>query len=244
MGPVLVKSQLMKFLPRHNKHPNSSFTKEGKQFQGEGDQILSTPFGSVSILAIPYLYIKGVGMKGLEKCGVQSLLSANYLAARLKDHYPVLYTNKNGKNAHEFILDIRKIKEETGVSEEDVAKRLMDYNFHAPTMSFPVPGTLMIEPTESESLAELDRFADSLIQIRQEIHKVANGTYDKLDNPLKHAPHTLENVVSSKWSRKYTVEEAAYPLPWLRTVGKIWPAVNRINNVQSEKQLMFEYPDN
>ena len=244
MGPVFVKKHLQEFLPQHDKMTNTNFTSTGERIEGKGDLILSSPFGSASILLISYLYIRGMGLGGIMNCGFQSILSANYLVEKLKEHYPILYTNQTGKVAHEFILDIRPIKEKTGISEEDIAKRLMDYNFHAPTMSFPVPGTLMIEPTESESLAELDRFIEALIQIKHEINKVADGSFDKLDNPLKNAPHTIGVISANEWNHKYTREEAAYPLPWLRTIGKIYPGVGRINNVNAEKNLLFEYPIN
>lgn len=167
-----------------------------------------------------------------------ALLNANYLMNSLKDTYPILFLGQNGCCAHEFIIDIRPLKKTTKISEEDIAKRLMDYGFHAPTMSFPVPGTLMVEPTESEDKEELDRFIMAMKQIREEIRKVENGTYDKLDNPLKNAPHSEEVVTKSEWNHKYTREEAAFPLPFVKQRGKLWPATGRIDNVFGDRNLV------
>jgi len=163
------------------------------------------------------------------------------MAGRLKSHYPLLYKGKNGTVAHEFILDIRGIKEKTGITEEDVAKRLLDYNFHAPTMSFPVPGTLMIEPTESEPLSELDRFCDAMIKIREEIKEVEDGKVDPKDNVLKNAPHTAEVVLSDTWTHKYGREKAAYPLPYLR-LTKFWPSVGRLDNAFGDRNVICTCP--
>lgn len=242
MGPVLVKSHLLEFLPSHKELAICAYNSAGELIPSKGPQTLSSPFGSASILMISYVYIKSMSMRGMRRCGTQAILSANYLARKLSPYYKVLYTNKKGMVAHEFILDIRPIKAETGVTEEDIAKRLMDYNFHAPTMSFPVAGTLMVEPTESENLEELDRFAEAMIQIHAEIQDVKTGKLDKLDNPLKNAPHTLAHVASDTWTHKYSREVAGFPLSWLRTRGKVWPSVGRINNAQAERNLMFELP--
>lgn len=171
-----------------------------------------------------------------------AILNANYMATRLRDHYPVLFSNTEGRVAHEFIIDIRPIKEASGISEEDIAKRLIDFGFHSPTMSFPVAGTMMIEPTESENKAELDRFCDALIQIRSEISKVQSGEWDKKDNPLKNAPHTSEMVLSTEWNHGYTREEAAYPLEFVANRGKYWPPVGRVNNVHGDRNLDMGLP--
>lgn len=165
------------------------------------------------------------------------------MARRLSDHYPILFSNENGRVAHEFIMDIRPIKAESGISEEDIAKRLMDFGFHSPTMSFPVAGTMMIEPTESENKSELDRLCDALIRIKQEIDWVVDGTYNAEDNPLKNAPHTAEMIMSSEWDHQYTREEAAYPVEWVRTRGKYWPPVGRINNVYGDRNLNLGLPE-
>lgn len=165
------------------------------------------------------------------------------MAQRLKDHYPLLFANEKGRVAHEFIIDIRPLKAASGISEEDIAKRLIDYGFHSPTMSFPVAGTLMIEPTESENKGELDRFCDALINIKKEVEKVQSGEFDPIDNPLKNAPHTLEVVMAENWNHKYTREQAAYPLEYVRNRGKYWPPVGRVNNVYGDKNLNMGLPE-
>ena len=182
-----------------------------------------------------------MGGKGLLKATQIAILNANYIARRLAPHYPVLYTGKNGMVAHECIIDIRPIKLSSGISEEDIAKRLMDFGFHAPTMSFPVAGTLMIEPTESESLQELDRFIDSMIKIRQEIAKIESGVIDTENNPLKRAPHTMDDIIDENWDRPYSKTEAAYPMG--NQIGnKYWPSVNRIDNVYGDRNLFCACP--
>lgn len=242
MGPVLVKKHLSTFLPDHVESQISAFDSNGNPLQGAPNtQIIVAPFGSASILSISYLYIKGVGRTGLRLSSEQAILSANYLAKKLSKHYSILYTNKNKRVAHEFIIDIRPIKKASGISEEDIAKRLMDFGFHAPTMSFPVAGTLMIEPTESENIEELDRFADAFIKIREEIKLVEKGVYDSVDNPLKNAPHTMQHLLCDNWNHKYSREEAAYPLSWIRSRGKIWPSVGRIDNIQGDRSLKTDY---
>jgi glycine dehydrogenase len=178
-----------------------------------------------------------MGGEGLRRASEHAILNANYLACRLGPHYPVLYTGGKGRVAHECILDIRPIKAASGVTETDVAKRLMDYGFHAPTVSFPVAGTLMIEPTESEPLAELDRFAEAMIAIRAEIHKIASGEWDAADNPLKRAPHTQADL-AGEWGRPYSRELAAFPLPWVAE-NKFWPGVNRIDEVWGDRNPRF-----
>ena len=177
----------------------------------------------------------------MRRCAEQACLSANYLQSLLKKYYRVYFTNKKGYNAHEFILDIQQIRKETNVTEEDICKRLMDYGFHAPTQAFPLPRTLMIEPTESENKDELDRFAQALIQIKAEIDLVQQGKYDKVDNPLKNAPHTLEHLTQSEWNHCYSREVAAYPLQYIRERGKVWPSVGRIDGVKGDRNLKVDY---
>ena len=182
-----------------------------------------------------------MGREGLIDATRVAILNANYLAQRLKDHYPVLYSDENGMVAHECILDLRPIKDQTGITVDDIAKRLIDFGFHAPTMSFPVPGTLMIEPTESESRAEIDRFCDAMIAIRQEIEEVHSGNMDKQDNPLTNAPHTVLEVTAEEWNHGYSRDLAAYPLKSLRT-AKYWSPVGRVDNVYGDKNLVCSCP--
>jgi glycine dehydrogenase len=187
------------------------------------------------------MYIKMMGAQGMRQATETAILNANYIAERLKSVYPILYTGNKGRVAHECIVDIRPLKELTGITEEDVTKRLMDYGFHGPTMSFPVPGTLMIEPTESESKAEIDRFCDSMIAIHQEILKVQAGEWTLDDNPLVHAPHTHQVIANNSWEHAYSREEAAYPLAALRQ-QKFWPSVSRIDNVYGDRNLFCACP--
>ncbi|MGO4377455.1 aminomethyl-transferring glycine dehydrogenase [Pseudoduganella sp. RAF19] len=229
VGPIGVGAHLAKFLP--NQRSNGYVRGE----DGIGS-ISAAPFGSASILPISWMYIAMMGGAGLTAATETAILNANYIARRLAPHYPVLYSGHDGLVAHECILDLRPLTDATGISNEDVAKRLMDFGFHAPTMSFPVPGTLMIEPTESESLVELDRFIDAMIAIREEIAKVESGEFDKADNPLKFAPHTAEVLVADKWERKYSREVAAYPVASLRK-AKYWPPVGRADNVYGDRNL-------
>ena len=182
-----------------------------------------------------------MGSEGLKLATQVAILNANYIAGRLKNHYPILYKGSNGNVAHECIIDIRSIKSETGVTEEDIAKRLIDFGFHAPTMSWPVAGTMMIEPTESESLSEIKRFCSTLEKIKTEIDKIKADKYDKIDNPLKNAPHTHLELTSDKWDHKYEREEAAYPSEFLRT-AKYWPPVGRVDNVYGDKNLFCTCP--
>ncbi|KQV61616.1 aminomethyl-transferring glycine dehydrogenase [Duganella sp. Root336D2] len=229
VGPIGVGAHLAKFLP--NQRSNGYVRSE----DGIGS-ISAAPFGSASILPISWMYIAMMGGEGLTAATETAILNANYVARRLAPHFPVLYSGHDGLVAHECILDLRPLTDATGISNEDVAKRLMDFGFHAPTMSFPVPGTLMIEPTESESKVELDRFIDAMVAIRAEIAKVESGEFDKLDNPLKFAPHTAEVLLSDKWDRKYSREVAAYPVPSLRK-QKYWPPVGRADNVYGDRNL-------
>ena len=234
MGPIGVKKHLAPFLANH-----AVVTLDGPN---PGNSAVSAaPWGSAGILPISWTYIAMMGAEGLLKATQVAILSANYIARRLEPHFPVLYTGRNGMVAHECIIDLRPLKAASGISEEDVAKRLMDYGFHAPTMSFPVAGTLMIEPTESEPKQELDRFIQAMISIRKEIARVESGELDPLDNPLKHAPHTLADVMDGNWQRGYSKQEAAWPVPGLRD-SKFWPSVNRIDNVYGDRNLFCACP--
>jgi glycine dehydrogenase len=198
--------------------------------------VSSAPWGSPSILPISYAFIAMMGAKGLKKATQVAILSANYIATRLDPYYPVLYKGANGRVAHECIIDLRPLKHSSGIEAEDVAKRLMDYGFHAPTMSFPVPGTLMIEPTESESLEELDRFCNALISIRKEIQDIDEGRVDRDVNVVKGAPHTAKMISSDNWDRPYSRKQAAFPASWVEE-NKFWPAVARIDNVYGDRNL-------
>jgi glycine dehydrogenase len=233
MGPICVAGHLAPFLPGH---PVIS-TSGG---QGIGP-VSAAPWGSAGILPIPWAYIALMGSRGLTLATEVAILNANYMAARLSKHYPLLYAGQNGRVAHEFILDLRPFKTTAGIEAEDVAKRLMDYSYHAPTMSFPVAGTLMIEPTESESKAELDRFCDALIEIREEIRAIEDGRADRQDNVLKTAPHTAEDATSPEWEHPYTREQAVFPLPWVRE-RKFWPYVARVDNAWGDRNLLCSCP--
>ncbi|MGY0611288.1 aminomethyl-transferring glycine dehydrogenase [Luteimonas sp. A501] len=224
VGPCAVKSHLAPYLPR--------------AFGGEGEvgMVSAATHGSASILPISWMYIVMMGAEGLRRATQVALLNANYVAKRLEPHYPTLYTGRNGLVAHECILDLRPLKDATGVGAEDVAKRLIDFGFHAPTLSFPVSGTLMVEPTESESMHELDRFIDAMIQIREEIRAIEDGRMDREDNPLKHAPHTAAQASASEWTHAYPRELAVFPLPSLRQ-QKYWPPVARVDNVHGDKNV-------
>jgi glycine dehydrogenase len=234
MGPIACKKHLEVFLPKH------SVIKDCGPATGIG-AVSAAPWGSSSILSISWMYIKMMGSEGLKKASQVAILNANYIAHKLKDSFPILYKGKSGNVAHECIIDIRKIKSDTGVTEEDIAKRLIDFGYHAPTMSWPVAGTMMIEPTESESLSEINRFCSTLQKIKQEIDKIQSGKYDKLDNPLKNAPHTHLELTSNKWDHKYEREEAAYPSEFLKT-AKYWPPVGRVDNVYGDKNLFCTCP--
>ena len=233
MGPIGVKSHLAPFLPGH------------PLVQCGGEQAIgpvsAAPWGSPSILPISWVYIALMGARGLQEATQTAILNANYMAKRLGEHYPVLYTGETGRVAHEFILDLRPFKQSAGIEAEDVAKRLIDYGFHAPTMSFPVAGTLMIEPTESESKAELDRFCDAMISIRAEIARVESGEWSREDNPLVHAPHTAARVTADEWTHAYSRSTAAYPRPEV-LAAKFWPAVARVDNAYGDRNLMCSCP--
>jgi glycine dehydrogenase len=234
MGPIGIKKHLIPFVANH-----SLVTLEGPNLGNTA--VSAAPWGSAGILPISWTYIALMGAEGLLKATQVAILSANYIARKLEPHYPVLYTGRNDMVAHECIIDLRPLKAASGISEEDVAKRLMDYGFHAPTMSFPVAGTLMIEPTESESKPELDRFIEAMISIRKEIARVESGELDAENNPLKHAPHTLEDVMDDTWTRPYSKQEAAWPVPALKE-SKFWPSVNRIDNVYGDRNLYCACP--
>jgi glycine dehydrogenase len=227
VGPVAVAAHLKKFLPRHR------YLDAPKEAIGP---VCAAPFGSASILPISWMYIEMMGAEGLTAATEVAILNANYVAKRLAPHYPVLYSGPGGLVAHECIVDLRPLKETSGIAVEDVAKRLIDYGFHAPTMSFPVAGTLMVEPTESESKDELDRFCDAMIAIRAEVRAVEEGRMDREDNPLKHSPHTAAVVTADDWKHSYSRSLAAYPVKSLRE-GKYWVPVGRADNVYGDRNL-------
>ena len=224
MGPICVRGHLAQHLPGHIA-------------QQSNGAVSAAPFGSASILLISYAYIRMLGADGVRKATEYAILNANYMKARLEKDFDILYVGKNGTCAHEFIVDLRPFKKTCGIEAEDVAKRLMDFGFHAPTMSFPVPGTIMIEPTESEDKAELDRFCDALLSIRQEIRDIENGVSDKTDNPLKNAPHTQHVVMADEWKHGYSRQQAAFPLYYV-TRNKFWPSVARVNNTHGDRNLI------
>ncbi|HJU70090.1 MAG TPA: aminomethyl-transferring glycine dehydrogenase [Gemmatimonadaceae bacterium] len=233
MGPICVAKHLAPFLPGHPVVPVGGAKATGA--------VSAAPWGSASILPISYLYIRMMGAEGLAKATKVAILNANYIAKRLEGHYPVLYKGRNATVAHECILDTRPLKQSAGVDVEDIAKRLMDYGFHAPTVSFPVAGTLMVEPTESESKEELDRFCDALIAIREEIREIELGIMDRQNNALKNAPHTMHRVVASEWDRPYSRERAAFPAPWTRDF-KFWPSVARVESAYGDRNLVCSCP--
>ncbi|MEO1712949.1 MAG: glycine dehydrogenase (aminomethyl-transferring), partial [Bacteroidota bacterium] len=233
MGPICVNDSLAPFLPGHI---NSDMV--------GGDQAIravsAAPYGSASILLISYGYVRMLGKQGVVDSTKYAILNANYIMARLEGRYDVLYTGEHNRSAHELILDLRPFK--SLVSAEDLAKRLMDYGFHAPTLSFPVAGTIMIEPTESESKDELDRFCDAMLEIRKEIDEIASGDADQKDNVLHNAPHTLEVITANDWTRPYDREKAAYPLPYLREGFKFWASVARVDNAAGDRNLVCTCP--
>ncbi|MBP1650065.1 MAG: glycine dehydrogenase [Bacteroidetes bacterium] len=227
MGPICVAKHLAPYLPGHVNLTDKK----------TANAVSAAPYGSASILLISYAYIRLLGAEGLKKASENAILNANYMKARLEKSYEILYSGSNGTCAHEFIVDLRPFKATAGVEAEDVAKRLMDYGFHAPTMSFPVPGTIMIEPTESEDKAELDRFCDALLAIRAEISAVETGKADKANNALKHAPHTQFVITAEEWNRPYGRQQAAYPLEYVK-LNKFWPSVSRVNNTHGDRNLI------
>jgi len=232
VGPIAVAAHLAAFLPSH------PVVKTGGE-RGPGP-VSAAPWGSAGILCISWVYIRSMGSAGLRRATETAILNANYMAKRLEPHYPIVYKGERGFVAHEFILDARGFKK-AGIEVEDIAKRLMDYGFHAPTMSFPVVGTLMVEPTESEPLAELDRFCEAMIAIRQEIRDVEEGRVRAEDSPLRRAPHTAAAVTAAEWTRPYSREQGAFPLPFVRE-AKFWPAVARIDNAWGDRNLFCTCP--
>jgi glycine dehydrogenase len=236
MGPICCTAELAPYLPSHvviapNNNPK----------QGAANAVSAAPWGSASILLISWAYIRMMGSEGLTNATKVAILNANYIKSRLEGAYSILYTGTNGRCAHEMIVDLREFKQRGGIEAEDVAKRMMDYGFHAPTLSFPVAGTIMIEPTESESKAELDRFIEMLLAIRQEIEDVCTGAVDAKENPLKYAPHTMYVVTADTWERPYSRSQAAFPLPWVRD-RKFWPSIGRVDNAQGDRVLICTCP--
>jgi glycine dehydrogenase len=231
MGPIGVKAHLEPFLPGHP-------ATDGRAAVGP---VSAAPFGSASILTISYIYILMMGGEGLTRATEIAILNANYIATRLDPHFPVLYRNAKGRVAHECIVDPRPLKASAGVTVDDIAKRLIDYGFHAPTMSFPVPGTLMIEPTESESKAELDRFCDAMIAIRREIAEIESGRWKVEASPLRHAPHTVHDIADDSWARAYSRAEGCFPKGTSRT-DKYWCPVGRVDNVYGDRNLVCSCP--
>jgi glycine dehydrogenase len=231
---VAARAHLAPYLPNHPLDPAAG------PATGPGP-VSAAPYGSAGILPISWAYVRLMGAEGLTRATQMAVLNANYIAKRLQPHYPVLYTGRGGLVAHECIVDLRQITRETGVTVDDVAKRLIDYGFHAPTMSFPVAGTLMIEPTESEDLPEIDRFCDAMIAIRREIEQVGSGQWPKDDNPLAAAPHTAASVTTEKWEHPYSRETAAYP-GGLRAATKYWPPVRRIDGAYGDRNLVCSCP--
>jgi glycine dehydrogenase len=228
MGPICVNEKLAPYLPGHISLKNSATAIPA---------VSAAPYGSASILLISYAYIKMLGAEGIKKSTEIAILNANYMKSRLENDYSILYTGKNGTCAHEFIVDLRPFKNTAGIEAEDVAKRLMDYNFHAPTMSFPVAGTIMIEPTESEDKAELDRLCDALIEIRKEIKAIEEGHSDKVDNPLKNSPHTQFETIEGEWNHTYSRQKAVFPIEFVKH-NKFWPSVKRVNNTFGDRNLI------
>ena len=234
MGPIGLKAHLAPFMANH------AVAAIDGPHGGQG-AVSAAPFGSASILTISWMYLAMLGGAGVKKATQVAILNANYIATKLKDHYPVLYVGKNGRVAHECILDIRPIKAATGIAEIDIAKRLMDYGFHAPTVSFPVAGTIMVEPTESESKAELDRFIEAMVSIREEIRQIEKGVWTADNNPLKNAPHSQADVIDADWQHPYSRQQAVFPLPWV-AANKFWPSVNRIDDVYGDRNLNCACP--
>jgi glycine dehydrogenase len=234
MGPICVAKHLVPYLPGH-----AVVDMEGGN--KAINAVSAAPYGSASILLISYAYIRMLGSEGVTNATKYAILGANYIKSRLENAYKVLYVGSNNRVAHELIIDFRDIKVATGIEVEDAAKRLMDYGFHAPTMSFPVAGTMMIEPTESEDKAELDRFCEAMLQIREEITEVQNGTYELSDNVLKNAPHTQSAVLAETWTKKYSRQKAVFPLPFIKA-NKFWPSVGRVNNPHGDRNLICTCP--
>lgn len=228
MGPIASIEEFRPYLPGH----------QSINLFGSG-AVSAAPFGSANILLISWMYIRMMGGEGLTRATELAILNANYIAKVLEPYYEVLYKGNKGRVAHECILDLRNLKKSVGIDVTDIAKRLMDYGFHAPTVSFPVPETLMIEPTESESKAELDRFSDAMIAIAEEINEVKNATIKAEESPLRNAPHTIECLLTEEWNRAYSKEKAVYPRPWVRE-RKFWASVGRIDNAYGDRNLFCQ----
>jgi len=238
MGPIGVTSELAPYLPSHFVMQDKSSENAVGAVQ---HSVSAAPWGSASILLISHAYIRMMGAQGLTQATRLAILNANYIKARLEKDYKVLYQGAHGRVAHEMIIDLREFKQRGGIEAEDVAKRLMDFGFHAPTLSFPVPGTIMIEPTESESKAELDRFCDALLAIRAELEAVCSGSVDAKDNALKNAPHTQFVATADEWSHPYSRTSAVYPLPWVKD-RKFWPSIGRVDNAYGDRVLICTCP--
>jgi len=233
LGPICVRGHLAPHLPNHYVVSPSS--------GGDLGPVSAAPWGQAGIACIPWMFCTMLGVRGVTDSARYAILNANYAKARLAPHYTICATNAKDKCSHEFIIDCSDIRRKTGIVEEDIAKRLQDYGFHAPTMSWPVPHSLMVEPTESENKGELDRFCDAMIAIREEVRKIENGTWPLEDNPLKNAPHTQTEVCASVWTHPYSREEAAFPVPWLLQRGKFWPSVARVDNSLGDRKLKLRH---
>jgi glycine dehydrogenase len=231
LGPICVRKHLAPHLPNHSVVSPSS--------GGDLNAVSAAPWGQAGIACIPWMFNTMLGSKGVTDSAVYAILNANYMKARLEPHFNIVATNSFNKCSHEFIIDCSNLKRKSGVVEEDIAKRLQDYGFHAPTMSWPVPHSLMVEPTESEDKAELDRFCDAMISIREEVRKIEDGTWPMDDNPLKMAPHTQAEVVNNEWTHPYTRDEAAFPTKWILERGKFWPSVARVDNSLGDRKLVL-----
>jgi glycine dehydrogenase len=229
VGPIAVAKHLVPFLPGHSLIDIS----KGKSINA----VAAAPFGSSNVILISYAYIKMMGEQGLTNATMAAILNANYIKAKLEPHFKVLYSGSKGRVAHELIFDMREFKNSAHIEVEDIAKRLMDYGYHAPTVSFPVAGTLMVEPTESESKTEMDKFCDALIHIKEEIKEIENGEVDQKNNVLKNAPHTAQMVISDNWNYPYSREKAAYPASWTK-LNKFWPSVSRVDSAYGDRHLV------
>jgi glycine dehydrogenase len=235
LGPICVRGHLAPFLPSHNVIAPSS--------GGSLGPVSAAPYGQAGIAAIPWMFCAMLGAKGVTDSAKMAILNANYMKARLAPHFQIYASNSNDRCSHEFIIDCSDLRKSSGIVEEDIAKRLQDYGFHAPTMSWPVAHSLMVEPTESEDKGELDRFCDAMVAIREEVRKVENGTWPLEDNPLKNAPHTQAEVTATEWTHPYSREEAAFPAPWVHVRGKFWPTVARVDNSLGDRKLKLRHEE-
>jgi glycine dehydrogenase len=235
IGPICVAEHLAPHLPSHSVRAPSS--------GGSLGAVSAAPWGQAGITCIPWMFIRMLGQDGITDSARYAILNANYMKAKLEPYFDVVATNANNRCSHEFIIDCSEIQRSSGIVEEDIAKRLQDYGFHAPTMSWPVPHSLMVEPTESEDKGELDRFCDAMIMIREECRKIEKGDWPKEDNPLKMAPHTQYEVCNTEWTHPYTREEAAFPAPWVQKRGKFWPTVARVDNSLGDRKLKLTFTE-